>query len=74
MVYVVGLEQIAENENDLNYRNKLFVALTRAKCWVKIMGTGAYSLYDELRKCIESNGRFEFIYNKPRREANDDEL
>ena len=74
MVYVVGLEEIADKEKDLNARNKLFVALTRAKCWVKVMGTGDYPIYDEIKKSIESEGRFEFIYTKPSLDANDHEV
>ena len=58
MVYIVGIEEIAENESDISYRNKLFTALTRAKCWVKIMGVGSYTLYDEIEKAIESKEVF----------------
>lgn len=74
MVYVIGLEEVAIKEKDLNARNKLFVALTRAKCWVKVMGTGSYPLYDEMKKSIESEGRFKFIYTKPSLDTNDHEV
>lgn len=71
MVYVVGLEEIAVNEDSVKYRNKLFTAMTRAKCWVKLMGVGDYSLYDEIREAIKSNGEFRFKFTKPKKETND---
>lgn len=71
MVYVVGIEEIAENESSVAHRNKLFTALTRAKCWVKIMGVGDEPLYDEINKAIGSNGKFKFKYVKPKNESND---
>lgn len=74
MVYVVGIESIARNEDDIAKRNKLFTALTRAKCWVKVLGVGDYSLYDELVKAIEAKGRFKFLYTKPKHESNDSEV
>jgi len=64
MVYVLGIENVAQKEANMNTRNELFVALTRAKCWVKIMGIGEYKLYDEIRKAIAAKGKFEFIFKK----------
>lgn len=74
MVYIVGIEEIAVNENSIKERNKLFTAMTRGKCFVKLMGVGSYSLYREIEKSIESNGRFEFTYKRPKKESNDNEL
>lgn len=74
MVYIVGLEDIAVNEDNIACRNKLFTALTRAKCWVKLMGVGSYQLYGEIEQAINSNGKFKFKYKKPRRESNDNEI
>lgn len=71
MVYVVGIEQIAENEQSIKERNKLFTAITRAKCWVKLMGVGNYELYDEIDRAISSNGKFEFKFTKPKKETDD---
>lgn len=65
MVYILGIENIAQKEGEMNTRNELFVALTRAKCWVKIMGIGEYKLYDEIRKAIAAKGKFEFGFKKP---------
>lgn len=74
MVYVVGVEYIAKNEGSVAERNKLFTALTRAKCWVKVMGVGSYTLYREIQKAIESKGIFRFKYSKPKNESNDIEI
>ena len=51
MVYVVGVEALAQNESNLRLRNQLFVALTRSMGWVHVSGiksvTGDdYLLYD----------------------------
>lgn len=74
MVYVVGVEYIAKNEGSVAHRNKLFTALTRAKCWVKVMGVGSYTLYREIEQAIEAKGIFKFQYSKPKNESNDMEI
>ena len=71
MVYVLGIENVAKNESDMNKRNELFVALTRAKCWVNVMGLGEYKFYDEFRKAIDAKGIFEFVYRRPRQVVDD---
>ena len=71
MVYIIGLEEIAINESSIQYRNKLFTALTRAKCWVKLMGVGSYSLYEEIEEAIRSNGTFTFKFSRPKKDTND---
>lgn len=52
MGYIVGIEDIAKNESYIKERNELFTAITRAKCWVNLMGVGSYSLYEEIEKAI----------------------
>ena len=64
MVYVVGFDNVAKNADDVNARNQLFVALTRARGWVTLTGIGYYPMYDEMQKVILSGNTFEF-YNKP---------
>lgn len=68
MVYVAGLEQIAEErwkEYDESYetwhddyvmvRNEAFVALTRSKAWCTVTGTtDAGGIFDELEEILES--------------------
>lgn len=74
MVYVVGFDHVARNEGDVNYRNQLFVALTRARGWACLSGVGNYLLYDEMRRVMSSNGSFTFNYKRPpKRYIGDDE-
>jgi superfamily I DNA and RNA helicase len=62
MVYVVGLDNVAKNEQDPNLRNQLFVGLTRSRGWACLSGIGNYDLYDEMRKVITSGDTFTFTY------------
>lgn len=64
MVYVVGFDNVAKNESDVNLRNQLFVALTRARGWVRLSGIGSYPMYEEMQRVIASGDTFTFI-NKP---------
>lgn len=64
MVYLVGFDSIAKNESNLNLRNQLFVALTRSKGWLKLSGTGAYPMYDEMWRVMQSGDSFTFIWNQ----------
>ncbi|NEP13922.1 MAG: ATP-binding domain-containing protein [Symploca sp. SIO2C1] len=69
MVYVVGLDNVAKDANNLQLRNQLFVALTRAKGWVKLSGIGAYPLYEEMWRVIRSGDSFTFTFRRaPQRE------
>jgi superfamily I DNA and RNA helicase len=68
MVYLVGLDQIAQAENRIGDRNQLFVALTRSRAWVSLSGIGSYPLYEEMYRAIESGDRFTFTYRSPQRE------
>ena len=69
MVYVVGFDNVAKHESEINLRNQLFVALTRARGWVRLTGTGDYPMYDEMRQVIESGDTFTFVYKKePKRD------
>ncbi len=65
MVYVVGLDNIARNEDDVRLRNQLFVALTRARGWVNVSGVGEYPFYQEMQHVIESKNSFTFTYQRP---------
>jgi superfamily I DNA and RNA helicase len=49
VVYVVGFDGIAQDENNINLRNQLFVALTRSRGWAKLSGIGDYPMYSEMR-------------------------
>jgi superfamily I DNA and RNA helicase len=65
IVYVVGLDRVAQNESDINLRNRVFVALTRTRGWAYLSGAGNYPLYDEVRKVIASGDTFTFTFNRP---------
>ncbi len=65
MVYVVGLDNIAENEADFSLRNQLFVALTRTKGWLNVSGIGSYHFYDEFRNVLKSGNTFRFKFQRP---------
>jgi superfamily I DNA and RNA helicase len=67
MVYVVGFDHIARNESDINCRNQLFVALTRARGWASLSGVGNYLMYDEMRRVIASDYSFTFNYKRPQK-------
>jgi superfamily I DNA and RNA helicase len=65
MVYVVGLDNVAKDESNLQLRNQLFVALTRAKGWVKLSGIGSYPMYEEMWRVIRSGDTFTFTFRRP---------
>ena len=64
MVYLVGFDCIAKNESNLSLRNQLFVALTRSKGWLKLSGTGAYPMYDEMWRVMQSGDSFTFTWKQ----------
>jgi superfamily I DNA and RNA helicase len=65
MVYVVGFDNVAQDESNITLRNQAFVALTRAKAWVNLSGAGEYPMFDEMRKVIESGDTFTFTFQRP---------
>ncbi|WP_199249667.1 DEAD/DEAH box helicase [[Phormidium] sp. ETS-05] len=65
LVYIVGLDNIAKNELDINLRNQIFVAMTRARAWAYLSGVGKHPLYDEIRACIASGDTFTFTFKRP---------
>jgi superfamily I DNA and RNA helicase len=65
MVYVIGLDKIAEDEADFALRNQLFVALSRTKGWLEVSGIGDFPMYEEFRNVIESGNTFEFTFQRP---------
>ncbi|BAS60299.1 pentapeptide repeat protein (plasmid) [Leptolyngbya boryana NIES-2135] len=70
-VYILGLESVAQQEDNLLLRNQLFVALTRSQAWVHLSGIkdahtySDYLLYDEVRRVIASGTTLRFTYRKP---------
>lgn len=64
VVYVVGADAVAKQENNAKLRNQLFVALTRSRGWAYLSGIGHYPMYDEIEEVIESGNTFTFTYQK----------
>jgi superfamily I DNA and RNA helicase len=71
IVYVVGLDNVAKNENNIIWRNQVFVAMTRARGWVSLSGIGKYPMYEEIHQVIESKGTFTFPFQRPLRDASE---
>lgn len=67
MVYVLGLEFVAQKEDNLLLRNQLLIAITRSRGWVNLSGIGNYAFYQELNKVIASRERFTLIYMPPQK-------
>ncbi|WP_413160126.1 pentapeptide repeat-containing protein [Capilliphycus salinus ALCB114379] len=64
MVYLVGFDQIAKNETNLSFRQQLFIALTRSRGWVRLTGIGAYPMYNEMGRVIQSGESFSFNFRQ----------
>lgn len=79
MVYVIGFDNIACDESNINLRNQVFVALTRSRAWVCLSGIKDpeirqdYPLYDEMRQVISSGNTFTFKFQPPQRDVSDQE-
>ena len=66
MVYIVGADALFKYPNNVIIRNKLFTAITRAKGWVTILGTGKEAMNickNELEQ-LKSND-FKLIFKQP---------
>ncbi|MGK7931961.1 MAG: pentapeptide repeat-containing protein [Microcystaceae cyanobacterium] len=63
MVYLIGLDHIAQSEADILLRNQLFIALTRSQAWINISGVGNYSFYQEVKQVLNSLDEFTFTYS-----------
>jgi len=68
MVYLIGLDKIAQNESNIYLRNQLLVAMTRTRAWVNISGIGDSFLYQELSSLINSQQITVNLANPPQRE------
>lgn len=66
MVYIVGADALFRYPNNVITRNKLFTAITRAKGWVTILGTGK----DVMKICqqelvsLKNNG-YKLVFRQP---------
>lgn len=70
MVYIVGLEFVAQAEDDPILRNQLFVGLTRSMAWVHLSGIQEpmtqtdYLFYDEVRQAVNIEDSLTFTYRR----------
>ena len=69
VVYVVGLDRIAQREDHIQLRNQLFVAISRSRGWVHLSGSGLEdsALAAEVRAVIAAGEGLTFTYRVPRR-------
>jgi superfamily I DNA and RNA helicase len=67
-VYVVGIDAVFADKNNITERNKLFTAITRSLAWVTLTGLGpeARICIDEL-KLLERND-FKLVFTQPSEE------
>jgi superfamily I DNA and RNA helicase len=68
LVYLVGLDQIAQQEDNLQLRNQLFVGITRSKAWLNLSGIGYYPLYQEVRTLLNSPTELNFTFSFPKQQ------
>lgn len=73
VVYIVGLDQLAQQEDDLTLRNQLFVGMSRSRGWVTLSGVGLNqtTLGREIQEVLKAKDAIEFTYRKPKRSLDD---
>lgn len=73
VVYVVGLDHIARQEDNIKLRNQLFVGISRSRGWVYLSGTGMHgdALSAEIRRVIAAGNTLRFTYRQPKRQLDD---
>ena len=64
LVYLIGLDKIAQDESKIYLRNQLFIALTRSRGWAYLSGIGNYEFYREIKAVMKSKDTFKFIYRE----------
>lgn len=76
VVYVLGLDQVALDEQDLSVRNQLFTAMSRSRAWLHLSGAGmAGTAFErEVRAVLASSDTLTFLPSVPRRRTDDEEL
>lgn len=76
VVYVLGLDQVGQEEQDLALRNRLFTAMTRSRGWLHLSGVGmAGTPFErEVRAVLGSGDTLRFMPGVPRRRTDDENL
>ncbi|MEN5435290.1 ATP-binding domain-containing protein [Sphingobacterium faecium] len=64
-VYIVGIDAVFQEKNDITERNKIFTAMTRSLGWVTLTGVGDSVDYciNEIKKLKENN--YKLIFKQP---------
>ncbi|GGJ65500.1 ATP-binding domain-containing protein [Deinococcus aquiradiocola] len=72
-VYVVGLDLIAKDEQNLALRNQLFTAMSRSRGWLRLTGTGlAGTAFEREVQAVRSAGMsLTFLPGMPKRRTDD---
>jgi len=65
LVYLIGLDNIAQAEDNLALRNQLFIAITRSRGWLNLSGIDYYPLYQEIRELLSSREQITFTFSLP---------
>ncbi len=67
VVFVVGLDAVALDVDEVKARNKIFAAFSRSKAWLRVtaVGSSASGLFGEMRKALDNFPSFRFIYPDP---------
>jgi len=62
-IYIVGIDAVFSEKNNITARNKLFTAMTRSLAWVTLTGLSPYAniCVEEIKRLNENNFKFDFI-------------
>lgn len=73
VVYMVGLDHIAQQEDHIQLRNQLFVGISRSRGWVHLSGAGMESspLAQEIKAVLNAGNELRFTYRAPKRRMDD---
>lgn len=64
MVYLMGVDSIFDNSDNVQLRNRLFTSMTRAKGWVSVSGCGSIDKFINEVNSLKDNG-MKLIFKQP---------
>lgn len=69
VVYVINADYIGRYVGEIEARNRFFTSVSRAKGWVRIVGSGSHmdAVITEIRKALTDIPRFMFITPDPKK-------
>ena len=67
VVFVVGLDGVAYEVDEVRARNKIFAAFTRSRAWLRVSGLAGPTskLFAEMKATIDNFPAFRFVYPDP---------